>query len=212
MSLAIVLCNKNGIVVSTDIRRTTKFTDPNTGTVIRTSYSNHSQKSYLTKQGHAITFTGADKLDNGEFAHNVIFDLLRLSDSARMSVKAEFELLLNELCLRTERNTVYITDSAVENGKNTVLYGDTNSRQTYSNMSNTWITYSGMSDVLKEQIKDYHFNDMTIQEMVEFVKEVNSLTAKKYSSVSDDVDLIVLDSDEAYRVTPLHRQHRVVDP
>lgn len=212
MSLAIVLCNKNGIVVSTDICRTTKFTDPSTGTVINTSYSNHSQKSYLTKQGHAITFTGGDKLDNGEFAHNVIFDLLRLSDSARMSVKAEFELLLNEPCLRTERNTVYITDSAIENGKNTVLYGDTNSRQTYSNMSNTWITYSGMSDALKEQIKDYHFNDMTIQEMVEFVKEVNSLTAKKYSSVSDDVDLIVLDSDEAYRVTPLHRQHRVVDP
>lgn len=48
--------------------------------------------------------------------------------------------------------------------------------------------------------------------MVDFVKKMTSLTAKKYDSVSEEIDLIVIDDTESYRVTEIPRQPYIVDP
>lgn len=64
MSLALAVCNKNGIVVSTDVCTTITLTDPDTNKIVEEWHDNFAQKSYLTKQGHAVAFTGAGELDN----------------------------------------------------------------------------------------------------------------------------------------------------
>jgi hypothetical protein len=214
MSLALAVCNKNGIVVSTDVCTTITLTDPDTNKIVEEWHDNFAQKSYLTKQGHAVAFTGAGELDNKQKTHMVILDLLKISDMMLMSVKEELDFLLQELSARTSKNIVYLIDAAIEDGNNVILYTDTSSKIVHPNIGIDYAVASGMHDVYAEEFHkgNYDISNMDFSNMVDFVKKMTSLTAKKYDSVSEEIDLIVIDDTESYRVTEIPRQPYIVDP
>ena len=96
MSLAMVLANQYGIVMSADKRMTLAPKTSDGQTFLYPSL-NHQQKLFMTKSGHGIAFTGTLTLDDGTATAVVIKNAIAKYNSPRTSVLDELKGLKNAL-------------------------------------------------------------------------------------------------------------------
>lgn len=103
MSLAMVLANQYGIVMSADKRMTLAPKTSDGQTFLYPSL-NHQQKLFMTKSGHGIAFTGTLTLDDGTATTVVIKNAIAKYNSPRTSVLDELKGLKTRLSNTPKKN------------------------------------------------------------------------------------------------------------
>lgn len=111
MSLAMVLANQYGIVMSADKRMTLAPKTSDGQTFLYPSL-NHQQKLFMTKSGHGIAFTGTLTLDDGTATAVVIKNAIAKYNSPRTSVLDELKGLKNALSF--QKAIVYALQSTYD--------------------------------------------------------------------------------------------------
>lgn len=107
MSLAMVLANQYGIVMSADKRMTLAPKTSDGQTFLYPSL-NHQQKLFMTKSGHGIAFTGTLTLDDGTATAVVIKNAIAKYNSPRTSVLDELKGLKNALKQYTKEKQIMV--------------------------------------------------------------------------------------------------------
>ena len=149
MSLAIVLSNPYGIVMSADRRLTTTISDEQTNSTESFVLTDHEQKIFLTKSGHGITYTGASGLENQTRTSCTIKRCLsQLNES--LSIEDELRLLKQELLAIAGKRNVVLIGAAISNGNRIVLSTSLVSEAIteLTNENGNCLAFSGESEIL----------------------------------------------------------------
>ena len=84
---------KQGIIVSGDYRRESKYTDRDSNEVMYTTHSDFEQKVFRTNNGHAIALAGNAKLNDGTSTNDTVYKLVKSINRRKLTIKQEIEFV-----------------------------------------------------------------------------------------------------------------------
>lgn len=212
MSLALILANSNGIVMSADHRMT--FSAPCDIKASTAQYDNE-QKLFLTKNNHGIAYTGDLGFADCNSVSSIIKYELSNIDNNISSVKDELIYICNKLIQHKPVNIIALSAAGIEDGKWCVFTTELIAGQTafqINEISNTPFTFyfqgesSLTNSVLSSLNQNYIF--FPLQIAVNFVRFINqTVSLCQYFSgipqtVSPDCDILVIDNCGAHWFIP----------
>lgn len=209
MSLTLTLSNPNGIVMSAD-RRITNMVKCDIKSA--TSRYDSSQKLFLTKSGHGISYTGSMKLDDGMSVSAIIKYALDTLDSTSMSVKDELIYIKKKLNEHKNIGIISMTGAEVLNGighiYSTELLDNNYSDfvEDESNGNAATLYYGGEKELFEKLLTtlDRNFLSFPLQTSVDFLRLLNQTVATcQYFSdtpqtISMSCDILVIDNCGAH--------------
>lgn len=209
MSLALVLANSNGIVMSADRR----ITIPAPCDVkASTAQYDSQQKLFLTKNNHGIVCTGDLGFNDGNSVSAIIKYELENMDNSISSIKDELTYIGNKLIEHKPVHIIALSAAGIENGKcliyTTELEADKSTFCVKENSNNDPCTlyYQGENilaeDILSLLKPSYAF--FPLQVSVDFIRFVNQTVSGfqffsgNLQTVSPDCDVLVIDNCGAH--------------
>lgn len=210
MSLAIVLSNPYGIVLSADRRLTTTISDEQTNSTESFVLTDHEQKIFLTKSGHGITYTGASGLENQTRTSCTIKRCLsQLNES--LSIEDELRLLKQELLAIAGKRNVVLIGAAISNGNRIVLSTSLVSEAIteLTNENGNCLAFSGESEILIKLTDMFPVerNAFPLQESINYLRFLTRSVAgvQHYAqinqTVSEECDILVIQDIGAQWIT-----------
>ena len=203
MSLAIVLSNPYGIVMSADRRLTTTISDEQTNSTESFVLTDHEQKIFLTKSGHGITYTGASGLENQTRTSCTIKRCLSIED--------ELRLLKQELLAIAGKRNVVLIGAAISNGNRIVLSTSLVSEAIteLTNENGNCLAFSGESEILIKLTDMFpvEHNAFPLQESINYLRFLTRSVAgvQHYAqinqTVSEECDILVIQNIGAQWIT-----------
>lgn len=216
MSLAVVLANQYGIVLSADRRLTTTIINKETG--VRNSFllTDWEQKIFLTKTGHGITYTGAAFLGNGNNTSCVVQQTLAQLDE-KLSIKDELLIIKQKLQSLSNGENVVLIGAEASNSRNLVVSTSliADDLTEHTSADGTCLVYSGESDLAKKLIDMFVVdrNAFPLQESINYLRFLNRSVAglQHYAqikqTVSEECNVLVLQSSGAQWITAPEELH-----
>lgn len=208
MSLAMVLANQYGIVMSADKRMTLAPKTSDGQTFLYPSL-NHQQKLFMTKSGHGIAFTGTLTLDDGTATAVVIRNAIAKYNSPRTSVLDELKGLKNALKQYTKEKQITLVGAEINNGKRQVFTLTLTDKNIEKNTNEEGLCLLSRGDcsfaemLMSFQSRNSNCVHFSLQESINYLRFVNSTVAKlqyyngNLQSVSEECDVLVLTPKEA---------------
>lgn len=215
MSLIMALANRNGIAISGDRRASTSWYDPNTNKITYTYHSDRTQKVFRTDSNHGIAFCGYAKLDNGENASDVIYDVIQQFNRDNFTVTQEFYILFKVLLSKTKNNVVAIIVAGIENGEYKILSANTKDQVVSEPVIDGFgFTAAGVSEYIYDlgNFPTEEASKMSLYESVDFLEKLNEsvydfIEEHNYKPViSKECDILVIDESGANWVVPSTRR------
>lgn len=209
------IANKNGIVVSGDRRASTSWYDPDTNEITYTHHSDRTQKVFRTDSNHGIAFCGYSKLDNGENASDVIYNVIQQFKQDKFTVTQEFYILFKILLSKTKDNVVAIIVAGIENEEYKILSANTKDQVVSEPVINGFgFTAAGVSEYIYDlgNFPTEEASKMSLYESVDFLEKLNEsvydfIEAHNYKPViSKECDILVIDESGANWVVPSVRR------
>lgn len=213
MSLALILANSNGIVMSADHRIT--FPAP-CDVKASTAQYNNEQKLFLTKNSHGIACTGDLGFADGNSVSAIIKYELANMDNFISSVKDELIYIGNKLMEHKPVNIIALSAAGIENGKwcifTTELEANASTFCVDESLNNDPCTLYGQGEktlvdnVLELLEPSYAF--FPLQVSVDFIRFVNQTVSGfqffsgNLQTVSPDCDVLVIDNCGAHWFIP----------
>lgn len=211
MSLIMAIPTKQGIFVSGDYRRESKYTDRDSNKVMCITHSDFEQKVFRTNRGHAIALAGNAKLNDGTSTNDTVCKLVKSINRRKLTIKQEIEFVKKDISAKTGDNPVALLIAGYENGKQVIYTTDTRKDEIYD-ASNDDIAVIGVMGVAERLIHIVPPRDTLCEiDLVEYIKFLNRTVAKmlefsEYSPmVSEDCDVLVITEDNARWKTSLRR-------
>jgi hypothetical protein len=211
MSLIMAMPTKQGIIVSGDYRRESKYTDRDSNEVMYTTHSDFEQKVFRTNNGHAIALAGNAKLNDGTSTNDTVYKLVKSINRRKLTIKQEIEFVKKDISAKTGDNPVALLIAGYENGKQVILKTDTR-ENSIQDVSNEDIAVIGVMGVAERLIRIVPPRDTLCEiDVVEYIKFLNRTVAKmlEFSDynpmVSEDCDVLVITEDNARWKTSLRR-------
>lgn len=196
MSLAMVLANQYGIVMSADKRMTLAPKTSDGQTFLYPSL-NHQQKLFMTKSGH------------GTATAVVIKNAIAKYNSPRTSVLDELKGLKNALKQYTKEKQITLVGAEINNGKRQVFTLTLTDKNIEKNTNEEGLCLLSRGDcsfaemLMSFQSRNSNCVHFSLQESINYLRFVNSTVAKlqyyngNLQSVSEECDVLVLTPKEA---------------
>ena len=213
MSLAMVLANQYGIVMSADKRMTLAPKTSGGQTFLYPSL-NHQQKLFMTKSGHGIAFTGTLILDDGTATAVVIKNAIAKYNSPRTSVLDEIQGLKTILKQRTKQGQIILLGAEIKNNKKqtfTVSTTDDNIGKSTDEES-VYIVTRGDDAIAQALISiqgtNLNFSYFSLQDSVNYLRFINNTAATfqyyngDLQSISKECNILVITTEGAKWITP----------
>lgn len=213
MSLAMVLANQYGIVMSADKRMTLAPKTSDGQTFLYPSL-NHQQKLFMTKSGHGIAFTGTLILDDGTATAVVIKNAIAKYNSPRTSVLDEIQGLKTILKQRTKQGQIILLGAEIKNNKKqtfTVSTTDDNIGKSTDEES-VYIVTRGDDAIAQALISiqgtNLNFSYFSLQDSVNYLRFINNTAATfqyyngDLQSISKECNILVITTEGAKWITP----------
>lgn len=211
MSLAMVLANPYGIVMTADRRLTTTVSVKNIATTESFFLTDHAQKIFLTKAGHGITYTGASDFNDGTCTSEIIKDAINEYNNPKAPVQSELLFIKRKLAEHKDTRGLTLLGAEIRDTKRHVyaisLNKDSIDKQTNEN-GNCFI-FSGESDLAKKiaEMLPVNQNRFPVQESINYLRFINSTVAgmlhyaQRNQTVSEECDVLVITADGSRWIT-----------
>lgn len=202
---------KQGIFVSGDYRRESKYTDRDSNEVMYTTHSDFEQKVFRTNKGHAIALAGNAMLNDGTSTNDTVYKLVKSINRRKLTIKQEIEFVKKDISAKTGDNPVALLVAGYENGKQVILRTDTREEgiQDVSNEDIAVIGVTGVADKLMHLVPPR--DTLSEIDLVEYIRFLNKTVSKmlefsKYNPmVSEECDVLIITEDNAEWKTSLRR-------
>lgn len=212
MSLAMVLANQYGIVMSADKRMTLAPKTSDGQTLLYPSL-NYQQKLFMTKSGHGIAFTGTLTLDDGTATAVVIKNAIAKYNNSRTSVLDEIQGLKTILKQRTKQGQIILLGAEIKNNKKqtfTVSTTDDNIGKNTDEES-VYIVTRGDDAIAQALVSiqgvNLNFSYFSLQDSINYLRFINSTVATlqyyngDLQSISRECNILVITIEGAKWVT-----------
>ncbi len=205
MSLAMVLANQHGIVMSADKRLTLTVTNIKNNESDSFVATDNEQKIFVTKTGHGIAYVGNSVLKDNACTSEVILETIRNMPSTHTALKEEIRYVMDKIVRHDDNAVVFTAIAGIENGKRHVFVLDSISniiKEDTDALGNGY-TYLGESKLASEivnMVKHDHAN-LPLQDTINYLRFVNSTIAKiQYygkinQTVSENCNILVIRND-----------------
>lgn len=211
MSLIMAIPTKQGIFVSGDYRRESKYTDRDSNEVMYTCHSDFEQKVFRTNKGHAIALAGNAKLNDGTSTNDTVYKLIKSINRRKFTIRQEIEFVKKNISPKTGDEPVALLVAGYENGKQVILKTDTRD-EGVQDVSSEDIAVIGVMGVAERFVHIVPPRDTLCEiDLVEYIKFLNKTVAKmlefsKYDPmVSEECDVLIITEDNARWNTSLKR-------
>lgn len=212
MSLAMVLANQYGIVMSADKRMTLTPKTSDGQTFLYPSL-NHQQKLFMTKSGHGIAFTGTLTLDDGTATAVVIKDAIARYSNPRTSVLDELKNLKMVLKQRTKDGKITLVGAEIKNGKRQVFTITLTGEDIEKNTNEEGLCLLSQGDcslaemLMSFQSRNSNCAHFSLQEGINYLRFINKTVARlqyyngELQSISEKCDILVVTSESCKWIT-----------
>ncbi len=213
MSLAIVLANEYGIVMSADRRLTLAPKNASDNMSILYPSIDHQQKIFLTKSGHGIAYVGSLILQGGTHTTAVIKNTISAFTDPATSIVQELAVLREKLKQYANGTYICLLGAGTSNKGHevfkTTLENDT--IESITDEDGVGLTAEGDNSIatmlMAHQSDSPHCLHFSLQEGINYLRFINETTSKlqyyngELQSVSKECDVLVIDSDGVRWVT-----------
>jgi hypothetical protein len=213
MSLAIVLANEYGIVMSADRRLTLAPKNASDNMSMLYPSLDHQQKIFLTKSGHGIAYVGSLTLQGGTHTTAVIKNTISTFTDPATSIVQELAVLREKL--KQYANGTYICLlGACTSNKGYEVFKTTLKNDTIESITDEdgiGLAAEGDNSIatmlMAHQSDSPHCLHFSLQEGINYLRFINETTSKlqyyngELQSVSKECDVLVIDSNGARWVT-----------
>lgn len=213
MSLAMVLANPYGIVMTADRRLTLKPKKTYDNMYVLYPTLSHQQKLFMTKSGHGIAYVGDLTLSNGTPATIIIKDVISKFTNPTAPVAEELSILKDRLIQYTNNNCSVLIGAGINDNRHEIF------KTNLSNQSIESITDKDGFCIMAEG--DYIIANMLmsgqhdtsncltfpLQEGIDYLRFINRTTSKlqyyngELQSISEECDVLVIENDGAKWIT-----------
>lgn len=211
MSLALVLANRYGIVMSADRRLTTTIVNNETGEKVSFLLTDCEQKLFLTPSGHGISYTGASSFENGIRTSTTIQNAVLGAETNNVTLHDELTLIKQRLLEVSNGKNVILSGAEILDGHNKVLSTSLISDKIveHTDENGCCLALSGES-VIAMKLTDMlpvDRNSFPLQESINYLRFLTRSVAgiQHYAqvnqTVSEECDLLVIQPSGARWIT-----------
>lgn len=213
MSLAMVLANPYGIVMTADRRLTIGPKEITNNVFFLSPSLNHQQKLFLTKSGHGIACVGMITLPDGITVTTIIKEAISAFTDPSVSVFQELEYLKNELMQHMNSKDTVLIGVGIQQKKHEIFKTtlSVNDIENLTDKDGFCIKAEGDTTIANTLIAgQYNTSNCTLfslQECINYLRFINSTSSKlqyyngDLQSISEECDVLVVDNDGARWIT-----------